>query len=264
MNLENEQVTLLFSGGSDSTLAAFRLCNQFEKVHLITYTHSCMFGAEKSIVNTNKLAERFGKDKIVAKIIDIDKFWKEIYCGAHKSDFRKYKTYLAACGCGACKIAMHTRTIIYNLENGIRVVADGTNKESSNFFPAQMRKVIERMKLFSNEYGITYITPVYEESRTDWKLHEIGLSSAKNKKFPYEYQVHDTQGGCYNGDLHNIYVRFYLLPFIGLKTHVERAIEYYREKTEVCRKYIQNYFDEKSINVDFLVKKMKTGLNNSR
>lgn len=247
MDKRKEEVALLFSGGSDSTLAAYLLCNQFKRVHLVTYTHSYQFGTEGSKVNAKKLEERFGKDKITHKIIDIDKLWSKIYYSTYRLDLKKYGLYITACGCGACKLAMHTQTIVYNLENGIRFAADGANQESSSFFPAQMKEVIETMNMFFNEYGITYENPVYRETRTDWKLFEIELSPIKDRKFPYEYQIHETQGGCYNGDLHNIYVRFYFLPFIGRKVHVKRAVEYYKEKMKICRKHIQNYFDTKGV-----------------
>jgi 7-cyano-7-deazaguanine synthase in queuosine biosynthesis len=39
MSDKKEEVCLLFSGGWDSTLAAYKLCETFRKVHLLTFYH---------------------------------------------------------------------------------------------------------------------------------------------------------------------------------------------------------------------------------
>lgn len=257
MNNINKEISVLFSGGSDSTLTAFKLCEQFKKVHLLTFTHSYDDFVENSRINVRKFQNIFGKEKVIHKIIDIEPLWKEIYRETWGQDLKKYGHYIIACGCGACKLAMHTATIIYNLENKIFFSADGANQESKFTLPAQMKGVIKELKKFYNEYGIIYNNPVYTETKTDWKVHKLGLSNKKNKKFPYEYIYHETGPSCYNGSIHNIYVRFYFLQFHGKKAHLENSIKYYKEKLEVARKWIVDYFSKKGEEVNIFLNSLK-------
>jgi 7-cyano-7-deazaguanine synthase in queuosine biosynthesis len=256
MNDKKEEVSVLFSGGSDSTLTAFKLCELFKKVHLLTYSHSYDEFVERSEVNVNKLKNMFGVDRVIHKIIDVDPLWEKIYRGTWKQDVKKYGSYIVACGCGACKLAMHTATIIYNLENNIRYAADGANQESMHRLPAQMKGVIAKFKEFYNEYGIIYDNPVYNEVRTDWKVYQLGLTNKRNTKFPHEYIFHETGPTCYNGSLHNIYVIFYYLPFHGKKAHEENSIRYCKEKRDVARAWIEDYFRKRGIDINILVNKI--------
>lgn len=59
------EVTLLYSGGTDSALAAVYLCEQHRKVILLTmHPHNFLFFRNKSKILATRLIEKFGKDKI--------------------------------------------------------------------------------------------------------------------------------------------------------------------------------------------------------
>ncbi len=62
--------------------------------------------------------------------------------------------------CGFCKLAMHVRTLLYCLDNGIKTVADGSNRNMS-FFPAQMPEVVLLVRELYKSFGIEYVTPVF-------------------------------------------------------------------------------------------------------
>lgn len=241
-----DEVSVLFSGGSDSTLAAVKMCERFEKVHLLTYHHSAMFYVGKSKVNVNKLKRRCGEDKVIHRIISIDKLFQSILYGdltQRMSDIKKYGTYLSACFCGACKLAMHARTVIYNLENGIRFSRDGANKGSVPFFPDVICK--KELKDFYKQFGIDYESPIWEYNgktlRSDEELFKLGITRRKHLKFPAEIQLFSTQHSCLDG-FHHIYVRGYYLPVYGAEAFKRISVSYYKDKMEICKKYVHKYF----------------------
>ena len=83
-------VSVLFSGGSDSTLAAAVMCEQFDKVHLLTYFHPGLPFAERSKINAKRLAKRYGKDKIRHKLINFESIFKHLYYKTYLRDVQRY------------------------------------------------------------------------------------------------------------------------------------------------------------------------------
>lgn len=241
MDTNKEEVSVQFSGGKDSTLVAALVCKQFKKVHLLTFTHSLQFKEYKTKINVNKLKNMFGEGKIKHVFINIEDLFKKIYAGNYMRDFKTYKTYLAACFCGACRLSMLTHTIIYDIENNIRFTRDGTNK--MGFDLSQHEWVIPRIKNFYSEYGIDYEAPIYNINRTDLKLLELGITSEKPQI------LYRNQPECGGGHFHNIYLRCYYLPMYGREAHEKLSINWTKYKMEFCRKYIQNYFDNKGITI---------------
>ena len=249
--------TVLFSGGSDSTLTAYMMCNKYKEVHLVSYSHSYDKYIEKTAINVKKLKERFDSVKILHKIIDVENIWMEIYRKKWKEDRKKYGDYIVACGCGFCKLAMHTRTICYNLGDHIKYFVDGANKESGVTLPTQMEEGILIFKNLYSKYNIDYYNPIYNEVRTDKICYELGLSNKKEKKFPQEYIFHETDPSCWNGSLHNIYVRYYFIPKFGIKKHKENAKKYINDKLLIAEEWINRYFQNKDKYIKLLIKKLR-------
>ncbi len=244
-NTKKEEITVVFTGGKDSTLTAMLMCEQFKKVHLLTYVHSLSTHPERAVVNVKKLQNMFGKDKLTHEFISIDELSKKIYTSTYLHDLRKYKTYLAGCFCLACRQAMNTRTIIYNIENGIKFACDGSNRTS--FGLSQMEWIIKEIKKFYKDYGINFETPVYSVPRCDLELLKKGIKSEKQQIF---YGNDNTQGGCHGSNFHTFYLRLYYLPRYGREAHEKISSDYFREKLEFCRKYIDDYFSKKGIDLD--------------
>lgn len=124
MDLKNE-VTVEFSGGSDSTLAAAIGAEQFEKVHLLTVTHDGIKNVERTEEQIKNLKNRYGEGKIVTFRIDIQNLLRRIYYDNYFRNVIRFGTHMAAFSCVACKMAMDTETVAYNLKNGVRYVFDG-------------------------------------------------------------------------------------------------------------------------------------------
>lgn len=236
-----DEATVLFSGGSDSTLAAALLLKdkRFEKLHLLTFHHSAMKYVDKSTVNLRRLERRFGKDKIVHRLLDIEEIFRELYYGNYLKDLRHHGVFLAAAACNVCQLAMHVCTGIYNLQNGISFAYDGYKKEKEHVYVIMSEEGREIMQKFYEGYGITYGNPVLNILRTDWKLYDLGVTPSKNVKFPYEHLDYEAQHSCYQGLLTNLYILSY---HYNLFHRAETDwIEYLREKVERAKNYINNY-----------------------
>ena len=247
---KKEEVSLLFSGGWDSTLAAYKLCETFRKVHLLTYYHSNSAFTENSKVNVNKLKNKFGSDKIIHKIIDVDQLKEKLYHGTWRQDRKKYGLFLINCECSACRIAMFARAIIYNLENNIGYLATGEVEVAPlDAIPGLSDKLDELKRELCNDYGIVYLRPVYYEKNPHKRLFELGLidNEVKHIKFPYEYLFHETQPTCYVGPFSPIFNKFYYLPYRGKKAAEENKLKYFVEKMDVAREWIKDYFEKKEV-----------------
>ena len=252
-NNKEEEVSILFSGGWDSTLAVFKLCETFKKVHLLTYYHSNSAFTKNSKVNVNKLKNRFGNDKIIHNIIDIDQLKEKLYRGTWRQDRKNYGLFLINCECSACRIAMFARTIVYNIENNIAYLASGEIETAPFHLIAGLSdKLDELKKELCNDYGIVYLRPVYYEKNPHKRLFELGLidKEVKHIKFPYEYLFHEAQPTCYVGPFSPIFNKFYYLPYRGKKAAEENKLKYFIEKMEVAREWIKDYFEKKGGDVD--------------
>ena len=244
-----DEVSILFSGGSDSTLVAALMCEQFEKVHLLTYFHLGMPLAERSEINAERLVNRFGKDKITHKLINFEELFKKLYYGTYLRDIIKYKGYMTPCSCNACQIAMHTNTILYNIENNIHFACDGYKREKRHLYIFMAEEGIKETRKFYKEYQIDYKNPVYDIVRTDWKLFEMGITSKKNVKFPHELVDYSTQHHCRTGTIVNAYLMGYFFPLYGQEASASISIKYWREKIEISKRYIREHFNNKHLNL---------------
>ena len=238
-----EEVSILFSGGSDSTLVAALMCEKFEKVHLLTFYHSGIPEAERSKVNARRLENRFGKNRVVHRLMNVEQIFQNLYYATYVRDLRKYRLFLVATICNACQLAMHTATILYNLNNGISLTRDGYKREKGHIYAFMSEEGIKHLRTFYRKYQINYDNPVYDMPRTDWVLFDMGITPRRDVKFPHEPYEHATQHLCPHGILTNAYMIGYHFPLYHRVPH--KWMEYHREKIAVAEKYIQFYLREK-------------------
>ena len=195
--MNKNQVCILFSGGSDSSLTAYRMSIEFEKVHLLTYKQFGQINIENSIESFNILNKKF-PDKFIHKITDISEMFLKIYNHDYLYNLIKYRTMQIQFTCFACQACFHISTIIYCIKNSISEVRDGANTEYEEASPMQIKIVKEEIKKFCSEYGINHFSPIYddhEKSRSDYQLFDLGLRPQKNIKDDLEmYKKY--QGYC--------------------------------------------------------------------
>ena len=165
MKQQDDTCAILFSGGTDSTLAAVLQQEKFDKLVLLTFDRLGIAKVENSKVNAQMLIDKYGADKISHKIINFDKVFKKI---SYENYFRNVLKHglMNLSTCGLCKLSMHIQAIDYCNEHGIKHVADGAN-QGMNMFPAQMKPVVDQMKELYQKYGINYSNPVFEYESPD-------------------------------------------------------------------------------------------------
>lgn len=203
-------ISVLFSGGPDSTLAAVYALQKASQVHLLTYHHQLMThyrttsGEEKQMKVANELSRIYGANRVIVSGGQISQLFREIYRNPIM-----YRGYYIPWLCGACKLAMHIKTIEYNLRNKITITYDGANKESASIFPAQSLPYMAIIKKIYELYDMNYENPVYDLEGTDALTEDFGLRSCHATK--REHFLFSTQHSCFLGVLVHLHARFYRL-----------------------------------------------------
>ncbi len=269
-----KEIAALYSGGTDSTCAVVLMLKEFDRVHLITYRRFGLFHVENVKTNVKKLKDKFGEKRIAHRVINIDKLFRKVSYAKNWYNLKKYG-FLLLSTCGLCKLAMHIRTAIYCLENNIKYVCDGANKNVGlRYFPAQMPEVVAEIKNMYAQNGITYFTPVFdfdEPKDIGWsdklgleKLclldkkenqRESGITSGKilHKMlfFPGE-NIKGTkidramQARCFQFVLFNIFLYWYYLPTHGSLKYKVMTVNLYKEKIEYFKAFIEEYLERKN------------------
>lgn len=224
------ECTVLYSGGSDSTLSAALMLERFDRVRLITYRRKHLWFAGNAGRHVPLLTAQYGDDRVAHVYLDCTPEFRRIFYGNLGADLKKYGTHLALLVCLGCKMAMHTRTIIYNLEHGIRYSVVGSRQESS-LYPAQMRPVKERIEQMYADYGMENLAPVYEMTDTDRMLYERKLSPQKDLK--QQFIFYDTQPSCLYGGVAYVYSRIFYGPLFGNDTRQADSLRYFQDKRPV-------------------------------
>lgn len=206
-------VSVLFSGGPDSTLAALRGLDEFSRVHLLTFHHRLMSRMGRHTVVTKELRRVYGSERVLEYGEDIDTLLKKCYFTGQSKLIARYRTFYVPWVCGACKMAMHLRAISYNMEHGVTTTYDGANIESAPYFPDQTQGYIEVMKEFYGLYGMRYECPVYYINGTDNRTEDYGILSTKKTK--KEHVLFSTQHSCPVGLAVHLHARLWYVPFRG-------------------------------------------------
>lgn len=208
------EIALMFSGGVDSTTAAMMLAERHDRVHLLTWGNG--YGHYK-LGRTRKRAaelERHHPGRFVHVLESIQPLFEELM-GDIEAEFERYRSGFV--WCLGCKIAMHTRSILYNLEHGITEMADGSS-QSTGEMVEQMLLSVYMMREFYEHYGIAYRTPVYTIPR------EAEIKELAKRGFRLGLRIGSrflgVQPKCRPGEL-------YYLPFLLLNQppkHDEEAV----------------------------------------
>ena len=227
-------VSLMFSGGLDSTTAAINLALDYDKVHLLTYYNGYgHFYIKNSERRAKELSDKIN-GKFTHSIISIEKLFKEMVIEKLPKDYEEYKSGFI--WCLGCKMCMHTRSIIYNQENNIAFMADGSSKDSEEMVE-QMALSVSLVYKFYEKYGINYYVPVYKTSR------EEKIKILKNMNFRMGLRVGDrflgVQPKCIPGEL-------YYLPYLLFNkamSHKEDLVSKFIErKIVLADRYITGRF----------------------
>lgn len=207
------QISILFSGGPDSTLAALYALERADRVHLLTFHHRLMSRVRNHRIVVEELRRRFGRERIVTYEEKIDALFNQCYFSGMQHEMARYRTFYVPWICGACKLAMHRRAIAYNRRRQILTVYDGANAESAPYFPAQTTEYIRVMREVYHSHGMEYECPVYDVVGTDKATEEFGMLSTRGTKGEHVY--FSTQHSCHVGLLVHAHARLYYKPLRG-------------------------------------------------
>lgn len=259
-------IAVLYSGGSDSTLTAYKAAQRSPRVHLLTFRRFGMVHVERSETNIPRLRERCGPERFVRPpMASIDSLFRHVTYEHYLPDLLRHGFYTLTT-CGSCKVAMHLAALVYCLDHGVRTVWDGANRHMV-LFPAQMPGVIDRLRTLYASAGILYENPVfhYEDNQglnfgsflyglgkrdaerlrdptrrtTGRELYEAGiLPDPEVKGTPYDKQI---QGRCYQFVLFNLWARWYALERGDLETYQSRVLAYYQEKLDRMQRLVNEH-----------------------
>ena len=226
--MTNKPACVLFSGGADSTLAAYLVAQDHLPVHLLSFKHCWMSELEKTTRAAQRFKEHVGKNVISHHWCDITPLWRKISSEPVYASLRRCGLYtMVLKSCVACKVAMHLLTAAYCIEHKIGFVADGAHPKGAELFPEQLDKPIEVLRTFYQQYGIRYENPVYRVDRSDFELFRLGVTEKRNTKDEHLY--YSNQFACHVGLI--AYLYFYMIrPFTWKRNRtLEMAITFLKK-----------------------------------
>lgn len=245
---------VLFSGGTDSTLAAAQMLDECDKVTLLTFDPGYLLFIENTRVHARALQETFGAERVEHQIIDIRHFIKDILGVDLAGDLREYGFNMSSLVCLGCRLSMHAFAIYWCLQNEVPYLADGSIRAQSTI-PEQMESVIRRNRRFySQEYGIRHFSPIYEESESDRRLDELGISGKRRLK--RQFILFDTQATCVFGVPADVYGRLFYGRLVG-KTRELDSEQYCAEKYPVMQDVIRDALEDRGVDVASAAERLK-------
>lgn len=223
---------ILFSGGSDSTLAAAMFAERFDHVTLLTFDRFSFIGArDYTKINYENLVKIYGKKKISHEILPVGKYHKEIcYQNYFKLGLR-YKLGIVALAFS--KLSMHWRAAEYTLQNGINNIGDGMVPYMHMYTDQNEDIALNKLKEFYKSIGITYENPLYNGDlykNTEQRLYAKGITNQplirgteKDRQVYYAEQV-----------LFALFLKYYVGRH-GQKKYEEVVGAIYRDKIEFIK-----------------------------
>ncbi|ADH85446.1 hypothetical protein [Desulfurivibrio alkaliphilus] len=191
--MSKQELAILFSGGTDS-LAVYALAALGRhpelprpvKIHLLHMLNGMSrfhdfprqrFAAAQEILATKSMQP---EKMPAAEMVELDsgRLFQGLWLDRYEELMPRYNGKNLVCV--ACKVAMHTKAILYCTENLVPVLAAGYAKRQ-DYYPEQTPVFMEKIAALSDHFGIRTIFPVFEdfdhEQITRHVLEDFGLPS---------------------------------------------------------------------------------------
>jgi len=227
---------LLYSGGSDSSLAACFLAQRFPKVYLNTFSRFGFMATGFSSVHYERMRRRFPDTEFVHSIIPATRFYEALEGWRYFSFLKKYG-FMAFASCGHCKVALHWRNLIFCLDHGIKHSADGAVVDAEEFAEQNPRILMPELKDFYGHFGIELLHPAYQKGlSTEDALFDLGITDQPRIK----RTAKDSQVICSQ----QIGFAMFLRTYLSTRTFEEyekRYREYLKQKLDHLRKLTDEY-----------------------
>jgi len=222
---DKKKVAVMFSGGTDSTYAAWSQIPHYDEIHLVSFIRMGL----RKLQNPEGIIERLRKVSLYKEIIydqisnediyqkmtphaekweahqlvlsqEIEPLWENPHgrrLGREKYDADKITLFMAN-ECLQCKVAMHLAAIKYCKENNITHLCDGGNVEQLDD-ASQLEEIKDIAREIFARFGIHYFSPVLHVSVEERgkTLFEAGITDhLDHKQLEKAHQIPSTQIQC--------------------------------------------------------------------
>lgn len=193
---------LMFSGGVDSTSAALLLAKHHDLVHLLSYGNGYgHYKIERTRHRARELQQQTGIP-FRHTVTSVRELFDRFVVDDLDAEYQRWGSGFV--WCLGCKLAMHTRSILYCLAHGVPLLADGSSDSTSEMVE-QAPPALNRFRAFYADHGITFDNPVLGVPR------EESIRSLERQGFRMGIRVRDrflrVQPKCRPGEL-------YYMPFL--------------------------------------------------
>ncbi|MBN2208896.1 MAG: hypothetical protein JW759_06345 [Candidatus Coatesbacteria bacterium] len=240
--MANKEALLMYSGGLDSSASAIIMLEQFDRLHLMTYS----YGYGQLFLNwakrgANGLIEVYGPHRFIHVISSVRDIFQRLFVRSAVRDYKAYKSRFI--WCLACKLSMHTGNIIYCLEHDIQAASDGSSSETE-YYVEQMPQSVVAIRGFYGLYGIDFITPVYDVGSREAKLRLLAEKGVKSIGIAVRDRNPGTQPLCVPGNL----IHFASTFFGKHPDYDEEAVlRFIQEKTDIAKRLIDERLKSRGV-----------------
>ncbi len=222
---------VLFSGGSDSTLAAALYAEQGYQVHLVTLDRfSYVRVTEYTEHNYKKLVAIYGQDRFVRSVLNIEKWHKLLNYERYFYFAKRYG--LAVVALNFSKLSLHWRSLIYAIQNDIEVIADGAVPYMKLYLDQNQKIALGGFQDLYQHFGIRHESPVWDLAEdVEQLLYNRGI----NKRPQVRGSEDDKQVFYAEQFVFALFAKYYCMKH-GEEGYEKIMTELYKEKFQ----FIQN------------------------
>ena len=224
-------ISLMFSGGVDSTVAALHLAEAHERVHLLTFANGYgHYGFGRARRRADELMARM-PGRFVYHFESIRPLFEALALRSLADDYVRFGSGFV--WCLGCKLAMHVASARYDRANGLTRHTDGSNADTSEMVEQSLLS-LSMVAHFYQDHGIAFGPTDYDLSRDEKRafLERSGLRMG----VPLRDRYLGIQPSCIPGEL-------YYLPYLLLKRpprHPERVVAgYIRSKRPLMDRLVR-------------------------
>ncbi len=242
--MEQKEITLMYSGGLDTTYIALQLAEKFSKVHLLTFCNGACIRLDASKKHTALLQKKFGRDRFEHTIISVEEIFSFLKKDISK-DMIRYRSPLLFDLC--CRLSMEVATIIYCMSKGVKYVTDGSNPNTQGEMFIQQKKYLKVAACLFSDYGIETVrsyTILGSRDEISRKLGKAGINTGvKWLKFLGITTQLFTQPFCLWAPIAFLFTsNLRKIPFIRyFSLSVEDAIKFRMQKEKLARPFIDSF-----------------------
>lgn len=198
------EISLMFSGGVDSTVAALHLAERYDRIHLLTYANGPgQYGLSRARRRAEELQARF-PGRVVYVQRSVRALFERLALRTIEEDYATYRSGFI--WCLGCKLAMHVHSAGYARAHGISRHTDGSSAATDEMVE-QMPVALAAVRRFYQDHDLDFVPTDYHMARDDKRalLTRAGFRMG----IPVRDRYLGIQPSCIPGEL-------YYLPFVLL------------------------------------------------